>query len=172
MLGGRLTRFFFFFFACRRRSALFSAMTLSKKRDRRRKTTLRTFAFVCGLVQDGLCWHDFTVPRGGGVRGGEEWKVSQCQLDYAADGASYKTHTHTQSHTDAQRSRVEQQAMTSLLKYEKQEVVSMACWKSPPSERESFNSPLFLQPLKPSFIVAAQLVLDHFRQVGRWGSIV
>lgn len=32
--------------------------------------------------------------------------------------------------------------------------------------------PFFLQPLKPSFIVAAQLVLDHFRQVGRWGSIV
>lgn len=35
-------------------------------------------------------------------------------------------------HTHA--GRVEQQSMTSLLKYEKQEVVSMVCWKSPQAE--------------------------------------
>lgn len=46
------------------------------------------------------------------------------------------------THTHAKAGRVEQQSMTSLVKYEKQEVVSMVCWKS--TQAESSTVPFSL----------------------------
>lgn len=166
MLGGRLTRFFFLL---RVDGGLLSFLLWRWVRKETVEEKQHCAPLHLFVVLSRMAFVDTILPYLEEGGGSERWASVNWIMQQTEPVIK---HTHTHSHTDAQRSRVEQQAMTSLLKYEKQEVVSMACWKSPPSERESFNSPLSLQPLKLSSIVAAQVVLDHFRQVGRWGSIV
>lgn len=70
-----------------------------------------TFTLICSLVENGFRWNDFAIPKG------------EVESIINAMFQEQPVLKHTK------RKRVEQQSMTSLQNYEKQEVVSTQCWK-------------------------------------------